>query len=697
MRALGCLRSSVYLEICRPSLPFSPCGQVHNSEVYAERRTFLTTRFAGRVITPICRGYISRRSLFQSSCPRGSAEAVIQAEDEDTLIKDVRVEKFKEDVQRSLIVGDYQGLFRAFQFAAEYPELIQSIPDNTFTEILTLLAPKNALGWIKTHYFHLSPVMIKRLRLPSADKLVREHLWRATDIVQTRQAVGSTLSIKDYSIILGFARWAGVREVADAIWKSMQTEEIVPDLKCYNNYMGAIVSNRHLDPTVRHNRHLTPFRIRMRSEPTGSVKSSAYKFGAGGIKEEVMNIHRQMLESDVAADEETFRIMILGVAREGDLDAVKKIMRQVWQVDVDAVVDGSIDYTSMPLTELDPTSPLYPSPYLLFSIAHAFGINNDIPTALQLVEYMSRTFRVEIFDYVWQELFNWTFVLSLPRRASQGDVAHLPKPSVQKVWNMMVNEPYNVRPTLDMYNKLVKSLFVQQRTRDMWHYMYEALPLYEEACTKAHRRYQSLRNALGRSRRGRYINVPVEKVRQRYEKSKMLQQISRLWLKRWVRLLLASMRSWHILDKNRNWSQRRIPCFVLDWKDFMPGTIWYDIRAGRVEIQLRSPEEKLQHQQEIKRVIETRSQYIAQHADFIPGHVYETYEVTGRVRRRAIHDQRKLEEQQRSKKNLGTIWYPRRDAGNAARYQWRVIDLDGRPSGGTARLARRTLRKVRTD
>jgi hypothetical protein len=581
----------------------------HYARFHTGNKT-LSTRCEGYISGQSCNStslkYIIRRSYSQHG-PAVSDRVSFQPEDHDSINNRNNIDSFHEDIRSLLLRKDYRGLINVFRSAGDNNvDFIRSLPENTFTEVLAHLQPKNGLSKVIMPYSRLSPAMVHQLHLPTAYDLVREHLLDAVQILDQRKRSGKTLSVIDYSLILGFARWTGLKDVADTFWKSMQADDIVPDLNCYNNYLGTIVSNLRHDPDVRHARRITTFRNDARSVPTPGSRYAAYRFGTGGVKEDVMMLHREMLEIDIVPNEETFRLLILGVGREGNLDTVKKLLRQVWSIDVDAIVDGLEDGCPERDLDISSTSPLYPTSFLIYAIAHAFGINNEIPTALRLVDHISQTYKVQVFDYVWHELLDWTFVLSLPRQASRGEQAVLPKGSVQKLWKVMRNEPYNLCPTMDMYDKLIKSLFHQQRTQDMWHNMCEALPLYETMRKETRDLNKSLHRVLKRSQ-------PVGTLQQKYDRSRLNEKSSRLFLKRWVRLLLASMRSWRRVDKDLSWSIRLIPKIVLDWKEFMPSNVWYDIPAGRVSIIFRTNKEKQVYQEKIMNAMDENDRVASKH------------------------------------------------------------------------------------
>ncbi|THY07693.1 hypothetical protein D6D02_04969 [Aureobasidium pullulans] len=648
MRVFVRLKSSFKSSLLSSSSPFQRYSGIHPAAFHTGNHSSSAqceNRISGRFRQIASHNRIVWGSLSQDHGPATSDRVDLEAEDQDFIHGRKDVHDFHDRIQSLLLRKDYHGLIKLFSATEDNLKFIQSVPENTFTEMLAHLQPKNTLEWATIPYSQLSPAMVQQLHLPSADSLIREHLLNAIQILDRRNKSGKTLSVTDYSLILGFARWTGQRDVAESFWRAMETDHVVPDLKCYNNYLGAIVSHLRHEPYASHSRRLTAFRIEARSKPSPNARHAAYKIGDGGIKQEVMSFHREMIQNDVVPDEETFRLLILGVAREGDLDTVKKILRQVWRIDVDGIVNGLEDGYSEKELDMSPTSPLYPTPFLIYAIAHAFGINNDIPTALRLVDHVSRTLKVEVFDHVWHELFNWTFVLSLPRQASRREHAYLPKASVQKIWEVMRNKPYNVRPTMSMYNKLINSLFIQQRTRDMWHYMCEALPLFEDMRIKTRNLSKALRKALRQPRHEIYTAQPVGQLHEDYMHSRVVQKTSRLWLKRWVRLLLASMHSWRKVDKDLFWSTIQIPKVILEWKEFMPSKVWYDIPGGRVGIILRSGEEKEIYQEKTMDIMDANDKVLGNNS-LLPVQDGNRYLLTRRQRKAATKRGRVILNQQ---------------------------------------------------
>lgn len=169
-----------------------------------------------------------------------------------------------------------------------------------------------------------------------------------------------------------------------------------------------------------------------------------------------------MLKDGAVANEESFRIVMTALAREGDLETVQSILHRMWNINVDGLRKGK-DEEALKPKYMDPSNPLRPTANLLFTVAHAFGINNDIPIALRLVDFIARHYDLQIPRETWEQLFEWTFVLSLPRtgvkaRTDGTREGELPQQAVANLWNTMTGTAYLIKPTMGMYNHLMRNL-----------------------------------------------------------------------------------------------------------------------------------------------------------------------------------------------------------------------------------------------
>ena len=185
-----------------------------------------------------------------------------------------------------------------------------------------------------------------------------------------------------------------------------------------------------------------------------------------------------MIESGTTPDETAYGNLITALAREGDIQGVKAVLMRVWSIDVGSVCARGSSNT----IPLKPDSPMYPSSELLFKVGHAFGSNNDVSTALRLVDLFSRRFNIQITSFVWEELLNWTFTLSTRRyklRKSDGaQLGQLSAVTVEDMWNVLIGEPYKCQPTLAMYDWMIRSQRRRDRLLPTLGYMLEGLQIH---------------------------------------------------------------------------------------------------------------------------------------------------------------------------------------------------------------------------
>lgn len=161
--------------------------------------------------------------------------------------------------------------------------------------------------------------------------------------------------------------------------------------------------------------------------------------------------------------------MMVALAREGDIAGISNILQRVWGIDVEAVLTKPESEVTPPNVYL-PQSPFFPSENLLFTLAHVYGINNTIPTALRLVDYVSRQYNITIPLRAWNELMQWTYVTSVKRRGKNPETnnedlktGQLGTDAVSTLWDTMTMAPYNVELTMEMHDRLITSLLRRGR------------------------------------------------------------------------------------------------------------------------------------------------------------------------------------------------------------------------------------------
>ncbi|KAI7209158.1 hypothetical protein KC333_g8852, partial [Hortaea werneckii] len=457
---------------------------------------------------------------------------------------------------------------------------IRSLPESIFTQILTLLSPSRTLGQhIETHT-SISPALTSQLNITPLHEIVSEYSELLGNLIQVRWSQSTDhpsivpVTLPQYNLLLRAAATLGNRNLAVRIWKEMTTQTdhpsspdvLVPDIESYNALMSAVTFNRQLNASTRYRHRVIPFHMHARNPEivpeadrgpefrAYSVSPAASGGGVGweGVRGRILRMLQGLLGQGVQANEETWRVVILAAAREGDLGTVEKVMARVWGVEVGRIgIEGEEEEEEEESTVKEggkggktaankkipkggkgkgknsnpnnfipypPTSPLHPTPALLTTLAHAYSINNALPTALKLVDHFSRCYALSIPHATWSELLEWTFVLSVPRTGQKAQhdgtkTGQLPLSAVGDLWGVMTGggsssttttgteteegkggnpeegaaaaeqerKGYNVQPDMRMYDYLVKNLVLREMGPEILQRMQEGRELYRHS------------------------------------------------------------------------------------------------------------------------------------------------------------------------------------------------------------------------
>jgi hypothetical protein len=481
-------------------------------------------------------------------------------------------------------------------------DYIQKLPNDTFSRILAVLQPRNFIHKLASAHVEIGEVMQKFLGTRSMRDIALEYSQLVQEITALRRSGGVGLTLSDYEVLLRGARDLGNRMLSGAIWKQLHLDGHKADIACYNHFMAGFVFNEAHNTISRHKLRVTPIHMLGRAVKTVSRELLAFRVGEYGVKRQVSAIFRDLLDNGTPPNEESYRIVITAAAREGGVDMVKSILQRVWNIQVDAIMDGA-DESGLQPKAYPPSAALHPSEALLFTIAHAFSINNEIPTALRLVDFVARHYNLPINHETWEQLFEWTFVLSCPRTHAKGKtdgtrVGQLPKQSVLNLWNTMRGEPYLINPTMGMYNHLIANLFHRDMSTRIVEKIGEGLELYEQSRTKANNDFENLKTAIISSSTNPEAAAAVEAARLRYESSDLIGRRNRFWVKRWMRLLLGSLRAPSMIEEG-DLTLREIPRLLWHWRDFAPTRVRYFSLTGLVEFDVRT-EREIERTQERK-------------------------------------------------------------------------------------------------
>ena len=498
----------------------------------------------------------------------------------------------KQDVMDALRDEDPEKLYYALQLASRDRPFVGAIPETTFIEILRILDPRIFIDPYKQSPRDFLGFM------SSMRKLLRK-----------RRSEGFKKRIMEYKWILNCIRYTGNGTAARSVWKDMIKGGVKPDTSCYNFYLEALCWSNAYDRVERKRLRVIPYHMRMRlpvkwGKRLGSrwarrrrTGFMGYMVGRRGLKREALNLFSKLVNTGIVADETTFCHLMTAMAREGDLEGPKSILRKVWDVDVDAPLPQ--DESAMHLVETLPvTSPVYPSEQLLFTVAHIFGINNDIPMALRVVDLISRKYSLRIPQKVWAELLERTFVLATPRygarRSDGSQLGQLPLQSVENLWNTMVSQAYIVKPTTSMRDYLVKSLCRRDMVAGMLSNMRLGRQDWLATRVRLYREIRLLRKAEANRLYPANFRTSIEAMRKKVRRLQLYEARDFAIIRHWVRLLFAGRRwIWErgLRERGSNrpaWQLEGAPTAMDEWRRFKPRRGFaYSTYAGRLHFDPR--------------------------------------------------------------------------------------------------------------
>jgi len=505
-----------------------------------------------------------------------------------------------------------------FQEKPVLSEILTSLPNTTFAEVLRHLDPSSFVGrYVKLHQeigiFHM-----QLLGLPSRDPLGYHQfchifLSEIDNILHARRQILKRSTLIEYRYLLRCARITGNMPYAEEIWKNMKEDSVAPDIKCYNDYLATrcygensnVLQRRRLR-VISHN--TLPRTFAVEDQPLG-LRGHAVKRTADpvGIHSMSSSLFMEMMEAGIPGDEETFCLLMVASAREGRLDSVAAILKRAWAIDVEAV-EASDEKDVPPVKKYAPESSFHPSDKLLFTLAHIYGINNRISQAMRLVDYVSRQFNIPIPLLVWDELFRYTVILSRKLRrgfspelqtfVEKPEWGQLPRNAPERLWRTMTSEPYNIKPTMEMHDGFIHNLINHRYYGLAKEIMESGRRLHMEQvenfrqCLLLAKADQTSSSVVNQEFGFQNPNVEWRRREAAFAQVKMKR--SRLYIRRWVVLWLK--RAGRTL---RYHSQMTVdmPDFVRAWKVFLPPVVEYHLPFGKIEIRTKAHEEQRKRQE----------------------------------------------------------------------------------------------------
>jgi hypothetical protein len=434
----------------------------------------------------------------------------------------------------------------------------------------------------------------------------------------------------------------GAAELADLVWKDMADDNVLPSVECYNCYMESKNWHNAFFPKENHRLKAGRWNYRHRRYGTPNPGYTGFATGQGGVRDQVFALLKDMTDQGLEPDTGTYAQLFIAAAREGDISAVMGMLKSTWNIDAQILARDPSQHT--PVTPYPRTSPLYPTPDLLFAIAHAIASNCQFATALQTLDFTSISYNIPIPAKAWHELFVWSYILTAQRyhpfksQAKNPAIGSIPLMATLHTFHTMTSEPYSVTPSFQALNMAIKlrtnpfpwAIF-QDETLDLMRtgrdrlfktvsernrLITELNKLFRNQPVWATPRLPAFRPLSAHFVRLRHWTYLIPRLRydgvywQKFHEYQLLQmRVIRedTYVRQWVIYALRS-RGW--IDPQRDWEQRSryskwdvrgipddwksmaawedwtrrgIPDFITEWQEFLPKPLRYRLTTGTVE------------------------------------------------------------------------------------------------------------------
>lgn len=498
-----------------------------------------------------------------------------------------------------LAANDPAKLLQSLWDFSRNTEFIARIPRSTFIELLRNLALHVDFLPLRWQYRILGPKHYRELS-PSRKGFyaaLNNNRQKIQEILQRRLQSGRKFGIGEYAAILNLARatWDGTS--ARLAMRQMLQDKLRPNLKGLNDYLEARCWADTLVPEERQSLRVIPLSAKLRqiyserSTREGNM-ILGHKIAEGGIRWEVTLFVVKMIDDGLKPDAKTYVHLITAMAREGDITGIKDVLKRVWHVDVDAVLKGENKSIDIPAIRSD--SSLYPTEDLLFTLAHSFGINNDLNTAVRLVDFFSKTFAIPISQVIWEELLEWAFVLTRPRNGFTGQdgaaTGQLKPKVMQDMWDVIMNTTPKVTPSLHMYDKIIRHHWRECHFSETIKLLRESVTNFEENLSKSGPKDDLQSWVVSEEETLFGVRIGAETSKRVRERTEDI--LSYYMIHRWFKLILSNLR-WNISGGGNarhhrlyHWPRRLVPNLTREFRRYRANSNFqYTIpKMGRVKL-----------------------------------------------------------------------------------------------------------------
>lgn len=494
---------------------------------------------------------------------------------------------WEEQLSRHLREHNLPEVLHILAAVSEDDELKLSVPATTLSEAMNLLDPDRFMEEVVAVHRDIAWRMPFKRGVQSITDVFARYRTAVARLRSIKIKMGLPFDLSDCSWFLKAAKAMGESGEAVAIWTDMQKDRMHPDTSCFNHFLEAKAWARLVGPARRR---------RVRAEKYWEEMESLRRAreGLSDLKKQAIEKYNEMKEDGVMPDMKTFSLLIIAFSREQDLAAVNWVLKDTWDIDVPLILETQGQQPE-PDVGLSKSSPMRPGPDLLFAVAHAFGINNHIPTALRLVDFIAKRYQIPVPDVVWHELLGYTYVAVAPASAegSGHDVGSLPRSALYNLYEIMSGEPHNVKPTLALSSYLVSSsnkhpLYTHAVSR-----FQQAVRYYrpsEKAFDRAQRKVQLIEELRARNVPLHVPELSLTVARRELEMARLRKARDHHLVSQMMRQLLHRVRppsndgnlrnTWTKLS--HQWERIRLPFLVAKFREFLPKRISYRTHLGTI-------------------------------------------------------------------------------------------------------------------
>ncbi|KAI3320374.1 hypothetical protein HD806DRAFT_524738 [Xylariaceae sp. AK1471] len=499
-------------------------------------------------------------------------------------------------------------------------DAVTMLPRTTFIEFFRALDPLHvARDCDPAGTSHISVGMFKMLHMESSiddwgvRKLYTRLLQRLLMLMDALKSSGHALNVEEYISLLRCAGAAsdimGVKKIwrdlilgPAVVWRNSEvyTEFIKARFltdPLYTNYQKTtrMVTPRNLH---RSRMRLAEGYVRRLDTLHLMLRGKKLRFGLNKdaeLVEEQMRLLRgngpalrlfnRVIVYGILVDENLLCAIMIALGRSGTLHFIgTHILQKQFGIIMSHLTLDERDSQSQAAAQGNTISSgpfrIRPTVRLMRAVVETYGSNGEISIAVQLVEHLSNAYGIPIPPDVWQDLLEWTYIMSTPPATTAWKIAGLyskiPSPkAVEMIWNAMTSPPYNQVPSFEHYDVLIRSLIGQRSYNQA-----EALPRMREAVALYHEQCQEYEAAVFEYIQNLRDGISSGATVHRFECARFKKQ--QMWydISVWCRTLLKNLR-YSLVSPVPN---PLVPDFIQEFRPFLKNPVRYPTPTGRVSL-----------------------------------------------------------------------------------------------------------------